>query len=131
MNLLDKKVILTFALDLQEINLLNSHFEKQGAKPCVIIETSMAERTLEEILEDNELVEGKGQEALPLEKIIIFNGFDGANLQRAVTEVRTILESRPILATVTPISMTMKFKDLLEHLIEEREFHRQNSKKKN
>ncbi|WP_291571321.1 DUF3783 domain-containing protein [Clostridium sp. UBA4548] len=131
MNLLDKKVILTFALDLEEIDTLNSHFEKQGAKPCVIIENSMADKTLEEILEDNETTEVKREEPLPKEKIVIFNGFDDGTLQRAVTEVRTILSSRPILATVTPISMTMKFKDLLEHLVEEREFHRQNSKKKN
>jgi hypothetical protein len=131
MSLGNEKVILTFALDSQEIDTLNNHFGKEGAKPCIVINSSMANNTLKEILEGKEPSQGEEIEALPLEKVIIFNGFQDGNLQRAVTEVRGTLESRPILAAITPISINMSFKEILEHLIEEREFHKNRSMKKN
>jgi Domain of unknown function (DUF3783) len=131
MSLVNEKVILTFALDAEEIDILNNHFEKEASKPCIIINNSMGDNTLKEILEEKDPSQGEKIEALPLEKVIIFNEFQDGNLQKAVTDVRRILESRPILAAVTPISINMKFKEILEHLIEEREFHKKNSMKKN
>jgi len=127
LSLVKDKVLLTFSLTKDEIEVLNEHFNKEGAKSCVIIENSMANYTLKEILEGKEKEHTK--EELPVEKAIIFNNFEGEKLHKAVTEVRALLQSRPILATITPISINMKFKDVLEHLVEEREFHKKNSKK--
>jgi len=122
MSLLNEKIILTFSLDEEEINILNDHFGKVGVKPAIIINEDMDNCTLKEILEGTFQKDSK--EKLPLEKAIIFNNFEGETLHSAVSDVRAILKSRPILATVTPISMNMKLKELIEHLIEEREFHK-------
>lgn len=128
MSLVKDKVLLTFSLTKEEIDVLNEHFNKEGAKPCVVIESSMSNCTLKEILQGED--KNYSKEQLPLEKVIIFNNFEGENLHKAVTQVRALLQSRPILATITPVSINMKFKDVLEHLIEEREFHKKNSKNK-
>jgi len=128
LSLVKDKVLLTFSLTKEEIEVLNEHFNKEGAKPCVVMESSLANYTLKEILEGE--AKNYPKEELPLEKIIIFNNFEGEKLHKAVTEVRALLQSRPILATITPVSINMKFKDVLEHLIEEREFHKKNSKNK-
>lgn len=131
MNFVNEKIMLTFALDEQEIDLLNNFFQQQGTKPCIVVNASMADSTLKEILEGKEPLKGESLQELPFEKAIILNGFEGGNLQKAVTDIRGILASRPILAVVTPISLNMKFKEVLEHLIEEREFHKKNAAKKN
>jgi hypothetical protein len=145
MSFVNDKVILTFALDSEEVNILNNHFEKEGAKPCIILKNSMGNKTLSEILEGKITSEENNQcndkepfcedgkshiEDLPLEKTIILNGFEGEKLQRTVMDIREILQSRPILAVVTPISINMKFGEILEHLIEEREFHKKNKVQK-
>ncbi|MEG0772438.1 DUF3783 domain-containing protein [Clostridium sp.] len=145
MSFINDKVILTYALDSEEVNILNNHFEKEGAKPCIIIKSSMGSKTLSEILEGKITSEEQNQinekelfcesekscsKDLPLEKAIILNGFEGEKLQKTVINIREILQSRPILAVVTPISINMKFGEILEHLIEEREFHKKNAMQK-
>ncbi|ARC83553.1 hypothetical protein U732_2107 [Clostridium argentinense CDC 2741] len=119
MSSLNDKVILTYALSDDEVEILNKEFEGKVDCSCIVIKEAMGNSKIKDILsgeskEDDEFT-------MPLEKTIIFNNFPPQQLQASVKKVRAILESRPILATVTPISINWRFHKLLEHLVEERE----------
>ncbi|HAG44131.1 MAG TPA: DUF3783 domain-containing protein [Clostridium sp.] len=93
-----------------------------------MIKEAMGNSKIKDILsgeskEDNEFT-------MPLEKTIIFNNFPPQQLQASVKKVRATLESRPILATVTPISINWRFHKLLEHLVEEREQFKNSTNRK-
>ena len=119
MSSLNDKVILTYALSDDEVEILNKEFEGKVDCSCIVIKEAMGNSKIKDILsgeskEDDEFT-------MPLEKTIIFNNFPPQQLQASVKKVRAILESRPILATVTPISINWRFHKLLENLVEERE----------
>lgn len=119
MSNLNKKVILTYGLSDDEIEILNKEFEGKVDSNCIVIKETMGKLRLKEIL-NGDFKEDEGF-TMPLEKTIIFNNFSSQQLQASVKKVRAILESRPILATVTPISINWKFHKLVDHLVEERE----------
>ncbi|GAA0121051.1 MAG: DUF3783 domain-containing protein [Clostridium argentinense] len=119
MSNLNKKVILTYGLSDDEIEILNKEFEGKVDSNCIVIKETMGNLRLKEIL-NGDFKEDEGF-TMPLEKTIIFNNFSSQQLQASVKKVRAILESRPILATVTPISINWKFHKLVDHLVEERE----------
>lgn len=128
MSSLNDKVILTYALSDDEVEILNKEFEGKVDCSCIVIKEAMGNSKIKDILsgeskEDNEFT-------MPLEKTIIFNNFPPQQLQASVKKVRAILESRPILATVTPISINWRFHKLLEHLVEEREQFKNSTNRK-
>lgn len=128
MSNLNKKVILTYGLSDDEVEILNKEFEGKVDDKCIVIKETMGNLKMKEILsgdfkEDEEFT-------MPLEKTIIFNNFPPQQLQASVKKVRAILESRPILATVTPISINWRFNKLVEHLVEEREQFKNSTKGK-
>lgn len=57
------------------------------------------------------------------EKALIFNGYDDKELRNTIKFVRTFIEGG-VLAVVTEQSSQWTFKDLMEHLIEEREWYK-------
>ncbi|WP_454052513.1 DUF3783 domain-containing protein [Clostridium sp. Marseille-Q7071] len=128
MSSLNDKVILTYALSDDEVEILNKEFEGKVDCNCIVIKEAMGDSKIKDILngeskEDDEFT-------MPLEKTIIFNNFPPQQLQASVKKVRAILESRPILATVTPISINWRFHKLLEHLVEEREQFKNSTNRK-
>ncbi len=128
MSSLNDKVILTYALSDDEVEILNKEFEGKVDCSCIVIKEAMGNSKIKDILsgeskEDDEFT-------MPLEKTIIFNNFPPQQLQASVKKVRAILESRPILATVTPISINWRFHKLLEHLVEEREQFKNSTNRK-
>ena len=128
MSSLNDKVILTYALSDDEVEILNKEFEGKVDCSCIVIKEAMGNSKIKDILsgeskEDDEFT-------MPLEKTIIFNNFPPQQLQASVKKVRAILESRPILATVTPISINWRFHKLLEHLLEEREQFKNSTNRK-
>ncbi len=128
MSSLNDKVILTYALSDDEVEILNKEFEGKVDCSCIVIKEAMGNSKIKDILsgeskEDDEFT-------MPLEKTIIFSNFPPQQLQASVKKVRAILESRPILATVTPISINWRFHKLLEHLVEEREQFKNSTNRK-
>ncbi len=128
MEILEKKKLVIYGIDQEEKEALENGFEELTKADFIFIKESMGKYTLKDILLKNE--KQNSEELLPNEKIIIFNGFQGVELQEAVSRVRTVLKSKPILASTTPISIEMELHDLIEHLIQEREFQRMNMMKR-
>lgn len=85
------------------------------------IEKNMCNMTINDILNGLK-IEVFNIQNLPEEKVILFNNLSDAELDRAISSVRGVFSPQPILAVVTPTSSEWTFKDLLEHLIEEREW---------
>lgn len=115
-----KKCILCYGLEEEEI----SKFKELGFN-VKIIEKSMAEVKVKDII--NGINTDNNNTDLPKEKVILFNGYDNKMLKPAINKARQLVPGC-ILAVVTPISKTWKFKDLLEHLIKEREWANSNKK---
>lgn len=61
------------------------------------------------------------------EKIVLFNNLSDEELNFFIGITKAIVEN-PILAVVTPMSIQWEFASLAEHLIEEREWHRNREK---
>ena len=61
---------------------------------------------------------------LPDERLILFNNLDDNELNDAIKSIRQKLSKDIILAVVTPTSEQWIFKELLEHLIGERDWHK-------
>lgn len=122
MNLLNKRLVLTYSLDEAELSSLNEHFEKSGVK-VIKVENNMGNMTVASILKEEKGSEETTEE-LVKEKVIIFNGFKGNALNNTITIVRGLIGKEPILAATTPFSINMRFNTLLDHLVEEREYHK-------
>lgn len=128
MEMLEKKKLIIYGIEKEEKEALEKGFEELTEKDFILIKENMGKYTLKDILFENE--KQNSEKLLPMEKVIIFNGFQGVELQGAVSKVRTVLKDKPILAATTPTSIEMELSDLLEHLIQERELHRMNMMKK-
>lgn len=122
------QVIITYGLDEDEIFELNKAFKGKISRECIVINEDMGKWKLKEILigesEESEKMEFKN------EKVVIFNNFPNHILASSVKKVRSSIESKPILATVTPVSINWSFEYLMNHLIEEREYYNNQNNKK-
>jgi len=65
--------------------------------------------------------------SLPKEKVVIFNNFDDSEINTAIKALKEISQGI-IMAVVTPISIDWTFEYLIEHLIEERQWYKDNNK---
>lgn len=123
----NNKCILIFGFDEEESMIINRLKEEQSLPEIRVITNYMTNMTLRNIIEGIKLeVVGR---PLPEEKVVIFNNLTDEELERAIKAVRAGMEVKPILAVVTPTSIEWTFADLVEHLIEEREFFRQKQKR--
>lgn len=64
---------------------------------------------------------------VPEEKIIIFNSLSDEEIKGMIKVIRAVIPE-VILAVVTPTSAKWPFKDLLEHLVEERNWYKSQQK---
>lgn len=117
MNMLNNsKAILTYGLNEKE----TKDFQATGHK-VINISSEMASMKVKDILDGLkfEVVSNKNFD----EKVIIFSNFPDEELQMMVSIAKVIAEN-PIMAVVTETSKEWQFNYLVEHLIEEREWHR-------
>lgn len=56
-------------------------------------------------------------------KVVLFNKFQEDEVMKAMRAIKAGFSDSPIFAVVTPTSTKWKFKDLVEHLIEERNWY--------
>lgn len=123
----NNKCILIYGFNEEEKAILHNIKQEEALPEYKTVSDTMTLMTLRNIIEGIklELV----SKPLPEEKVIIFNNLSDNELDRAIRSVRSNLQTKPILAVVTPTSIDWTFADLLEHLIEEREFFRNGQKR--
>lgn len=117
-NIFKERLIIAYGLHKDELEKLNLKFNETCKESILVLTSDMGNCTLNQILNGEELK--VSVRILPDEKIIIFNGFQGAYLQQGVKTVREVLGSEPILASTTPNSVKMPLYELIDHLIQER-----------
>lgn len=123
----NNKCILVYGFNEEEKTLINNIKEAENLPSIRIITASMASMSLRNIIEGIKLeVLSK---PLPEEKVMIFNNLSDNELDRAIKAIRSNLQTKPIMAVVTPTSINWTFADLLEHLIEERKFFMNTAKR--
>lgn len=118
----NQKCILIYGLSNKEKDELSNSNIK-----LITITTEMTNMKLGDII--NGLRFETVDKFLPQEKVVIFNNFDDEELHGLIKVVKAIVE-KPIMAVVTPTSIEWSFKELLTHLIEEREWYKRASAKK-
>lgn len=114
------KSILVYGLSENEI----SEFQSTGVKVIVVTDSMLKMRVKDIIL-------GLKFQIFAIkkmnEKIVLFNNLSDKELNVFIGITKTIVNN-PILAVVTPMSSEWEFAYLAEHLIEEREWHRNREK---
>lgn len=121
----NKKVILIYGFSEEEENNVRNLFIKSKLPNCRAVTKAMTEMKVKDIIDGMKL-EVYAHDVLD-EKVILFNNLSDEELDRAIKEVRNNIETQPILAVVTPASNEWTFKELLAHLIEERQWFRKHN----
>ncbi|MDR5586453.1 MULTISPECIES: DUF3783 domain-containing protein [Clostridium] len=114
------KCILAYGLEDNEINKIKQRYGK-----VIKINKDMGNVKIKDLISGLEQVE-KPEDMLE-EKMIIFNKFAEGELKGAIKYIRGFT-SDGVLAVTTPVSCNWSLKYLLEHLIEEREWHKAEQK---
>lgn len=118
--MLDKKCILAYGLDEKELAGL-----KTSRLSVLEITDSMSKMKIIDIL-SGEKTESDSEVNFGNEKIIIFNNVPDKQLNMIIGITKKVIRKKPVLATVTPTSLDWAFEYLVEHLLEEREWHKTN-----
>ena len=116
----NKKCILAYGLDVVELMKL------QQAKVKIIrVTEDMGKVLVKDILAGS--TDKISSDKLPKnEKFVIFNNLSNMQMELAMALTTRILKKKPVLATVTETSLDWEFEYLIEHLLEEREWHKIN-----
>lgn len=124
MILSNDKMMLIYGFSDEDKQLMDSIIKNNQLPSYKVIEKSMARMKIRDLI--NNLKLDTYIDALPDEKVILFNNFTDKELDAAINAIRSNSSIKPILAVVTPTSIDWEFKYLLEHLIEEREWYKNN-----
>ncbi len=114
------KTMLIFGFDKEEKQIMHDLLEKNNLPDYKVIEEPMGKMKIKDIL--NGLKLDIYNCRLPQEKVILLNNLNDEELEKVIKDLRANLISKPILAVVTETSIEWTFENLLEHLIEEREW---------
>ncbi|MBI6872929.1 DUF3783 domain-containing protein [Clostridium aciditolerans] len=112
--------MLIFGFDKEDKQIMHDLLKKNNLPDYKVIEESMGKMKIKDIL--NGLKLDIYNCRLPQEKVILLNNFNDEELEKVIKDLRANLISKPILAVVTETSIEWTFENLLEHLIEEREW---------
>lgn len=126
MLLQNNKTILIFGFDAEEKQIMHDLLEKGYLPDYKVVEESMGKMKIKDILEGLKLDVYNCR--IKQEKVILFNNLNDEELEKSIKELRNSLKSKPILAVITEISINWTFEDLLEHLMEEREWFKKHGK---
>ncbi|CUU45128.1 DUF3783 domain-containing protein [Clostridium beijerinckii] len=117
----NNKCILAYGLKEDEIKKI----ESQNIK-VIEINNNMTLMTLEDIINGNKNEDSYDEMQLS-EKALIFNGFKDEQLKVTIRYIRSFIQGG-VLAVSTAQNYKWTFKYLLEHLIEEREWYKEQQK---
>ncbi len=116
-------MILAYGLEQKDLEVF-----KMSNIEYKVITTKIFHDNIEDIIERS--AKEEGDESLPKEKVILFNGFSDDELDKIIKLVRATIGRSPILAVVTDTSKKWTFGYLVEHLIEEREWYKKMQEEK-
>nr|WP_312292384.1 DUF3783 domain-containing protein [Clostridium chromiireducens] len=117
----NNKCILAYGLDQEQIDKIKG----QNIK-VIEVNNNMALMKIEDIINGN--TNDNSYDELPLnEKALIFNGFKDEQLKVTIRYIRGFVQGG-VLAISTPQNYRWTFSYLLEHLIEEREWFKEQQK---
>jgi len=118
---INNKCILAYGLDQEQIDKIKG----QNIK-VIEVNNNMALMKIEDIINGN--ANDNSYDELPLnEKALIFNGFKDEQLKVTIRYIRGFVQGG-VLAISTPQNYKWTFSYLLEHLIEEREWFKEQQK---
>ncbi|GAA0781707.1 DUF3783 domain-containing protein [Hathewaya limosa] len=126
---MSRRSIIVFGFNDVEKSKLKAIANKYRSE-TIIIENNMMNLKMEEIVHglklNKSMMEGK-KENLINEKVILFNDFKEEDLNKIIGDIRVCKDLNCILAVVTPTSINWTFEYLVNHLIEEREWFKNNN----
>ncbi|QGU93952.1 DUF3783 domain-containing protein [Clostridium bovifaecis] len=122
-----EKTLLICGFNDEEESTLRKLLEENSLPQHKVIKDNMADITIGDILSDVDS-SGEGYN-LPKEKIVLFNKCQDDEVMRCMKVIKANFTEKPIFAMVTPTSIQWKFKDLLEHLMQERKWYENRTKK--
>ena len=116
----DKRCILAYGLDVMELMKL-----QQAKAKIVRITDDMTKVKVKDI------IDGTGEKIASdniakNEKVLVFHNIPGMQLDMVISLTKRVLKKKPIFATTTVTSMEWDFDYLVEHLMEERDWHKTN-----
>ncbi|KYH29587.1 MULTISPECIES: DUF3783 domain-containing protein [Clostridium] len=121
-----EKTLLIYGFNNQEEEVLKRLSDENNLPQYKVIKDDMGETTVRDILL------GKAYEKkicnLPKEKVVLFNGCEDSDVMNGMKVIKDNFNEKPIFAVVTPTSIGWKFKELLEHLMQEREWYESRKK---
>ena len=115
------KCILAYGLTEEELDKI----KKRRLKVKEITEKEASSRVIDILC--GEITENTGDELPKDEKALIFNGYNDKELRETIKFIRRFIEGG-VLAVVTEASSKWTFKELIEHLVEEREWYKSQQK---
>ena len=127
MALNNNKGLLIYGLDMADQITLNKILIDFGSMTYKTIEKSMADMKIKDIL-DGIKFETYSKDLPQNEKVILFNNFSDEELNKIIVALRNKFSKPPILAVITATSSEWTFKELILHLVKEREFLKQNNR---
>lgn len=127
MPLNNNKGLLIYGLDMTEQVTLSKILEDCGEATYKIILSGMADMKLKDIIEGIKF-ETYPKDLPENEKVILFNNFSDEQLNKMIAGLRNKFTNPPILAVITATTLEWTFKELIIHLVKEREFLKKNNK---
>ena len=122
----NRKVLLLYGFNENEKKSLKKLVMENKIPIYKCINKNMGTTSLEFILNNinNQVYEGE----LPEEKVVLFNNCKDKEVITAISAIKETFHQNPIFAIITEMTIKWSFKDLLNHLIEERELFKNNTK---
>lgn len=120
--MVNEKKVLVYGLDAEEM----AKMKKSNIKLLPVNETMLNMKVFDILAEKNEA--GEPNDRFKGEKILVFNAIPDMQLKLLIDLTKRVIKKKPILAVVTETSIEWSFEQLVEHLVEEREWHKSNKK---
>lgn len=116
----NSKSLIAFGLDTDEINMLH-----EDCSNIIKVTDEMVDMKVKDII--NKYDFKSSTKKMPKEKIILFNNYSDDDISAEYSKIKKIIPEA-IIAVVTKVSAEWSFSELIEHLIEEREWYRNKQK---
>ncbi len=120
------KLVLSYGFDEEEGKRIDIIAKEAGFPSVKEIKNTMGKMTVKEILNGHAFEVYNC--SMPEDKIILFNNFSDSELEKAIRLFRSGFTEMPILAVVTETSVNWTFERLVNHLSEERKWHKLHNK---
>lgn len=120
MGLSNDKLILVYGFNQEEVVKIGEFILADDVAKLKVIDSGMATMKIGSIIEGLKI--STASNIVSNQKVILFNNLDDKELQNCVTNLKQIVGTDVIFAVVTETSIKWTFKELLEHLIEEKKW---------